>query len=423
MWEPLRQWFLDPSSQRLLLGVGLSLAAGLFLGSRRRRSRKDSSRSETAGMDEAYVEGVHHILAGDYGRAIEAFTESVKTNSDNVNAYVTLAHLYSSKGEVERAIRIRENLILRPNIDKGLGLKVLFDLGLDYTVAGYPDKALKAFLKVSQGEPSNAKVLEKMERVFEETKDWEGAYQTRQKIARLIKGIHYPILAHHLVEMGKSYLQNGEQDKAKSFFNRALSTHRECMDAYLQLGDLYFTDGEYKKALLSWKKAVEAAPDLGFLVYDRLQGVYSSLKDLKPVGEFLEECLKLGPNPFVYLALAHYHQNEVDIEGALRHLDDALQLDPCFWDARRLKGEILVSEGKDKQALIEYKDLLTHLIVPYAVFRCSHCGLEPEEHQWQCARCKRWDTISEVRSAHKKTDRILHDNGDSPQPAEKAEEA
>jgi lipopolysaccharide biosynthesis regulator YciM len=93
------------------------------------------------------------------------------------------------------------------------------------------------------------------------------------------------------------------------------------------------------------------------------------------------------------MALARYLYNEKNIPEAVRALDNALALDPAFLEARRYKGEILLSQGLRDEALAAYQDLLAHLNVPYLKFQCGNCGFKPSDLQWQCPQCKQWDTI------------------------------
>jgi lipopolysaccharide assembly protein B len=392
------QWLLEPGGRQILIVSVTALLIGLFLGSRIRPVNKDKKKFLSSTGDKSFFKGIQYLLSDDHDRAIEEFTKSVQVNSDTIETYVALGNLYRSKGDIDRAIRIRQNIILRPNIDQRIKIRAMFDLGKDYRKGGFLSRALKTFLEVVQHDPSDAKVLKEIEKIYEELKDWENAYETRQKIARLEKGDHDHILAHHLVETGKKYQESGDSGRAKSLFSKAISTDRRCVDAYLHLGDLYFAKQEYKKAISTWKKVVEITPQFTFLAYRRLEGAYSSMKDLEPVGNFLKECSRSNADAFTHMALARYLNNENDAEGALGEIQKALELDPSFWEARRFKGEILLNQGMERDVINEYRDLIVHLNVPYLRFQCGNCGFEPAELQWKCPQCNRWDTIGMMDS-------------------------
>jgi len=71
----------------------------------------------------------------------------------------------------------------------------------------------------------------------------------------------------------------------------------------------------------------------------------------------------------------------------------AIKIDPSFWEARRLKGKILLEQGMKEEALRELSEIVESISTPYLKFQCEMCGFESEQLQWQCPQCKRWDTI------------------------------
>jgi len=394
LWD----WFLEPANQRLCLVILISLIlgglAGRFL-SYRKEKRIRFLRRES---DKAFFKGIQYILSNDHDQAIEEFTKSVQINSDTVETYVALGNLYRSKGDIDRAIRIRQSIILRPNIDEGSKMRALIDLGLDYRKGGFMNRALEALNQALQKDPANLEVLDGIEKICEDMKDWENAFAARQKIARGIKGNHKHILAHYQVELGKASQEKGDLSKAKACFQKAISVDETCLDAHLHLGDLYFQKQDYKKAVSAWRKVVHIAPQFSFLAYRRLEGAYGEMKNLKPVEEFLRECAASISDAFTHMALARYLYNEQDFQGAIRELDSALALDPSFWEARKFKGEILLKQGRREEALAAYEDLIPRLNVPYLKFQCGHCGFRPNDLQWQCPQCRNWDTIGLMES-------------------------
>ena len=398
MSQALWVWFSEPGNQKLLGFVLAALFAGFVIG-RLARHRKDKRiKALSLEGDRAFFKGVRYILSNDHDQAIEEFTKSVQINSDTIETYMALGDLYRSKGDIDRAIRIRQTIILRQNIDEQIRLQAVYDLGLDYRKGGFLDRALETFQQVLQKQPSSRETLEQVEKICEEMKDWEKAFSIRQKIARLTKGDYGHILAHHQTEMGKAYLEKKDDPQAQSCFKAAIALNEKCVDAYLHLGDLYFGRQEYKKAMTTWKKVVVVAPRYTFLAYRRLEGAYAKMENLKPVEDFLKECAEQNSDAFTHMALSRYLYNEQDYDGALRELESALSLDPTFWEARKFMGEILLSQGKREEALKAYEGLIPHLNVPYLKFQCANCGFRPKELQWQCPQCRKWDTIQLVET-------------------------
>ena len=396
MVESIWHWFLESGNQWVLIialvsaGIGIVIGRGLQHGNRRAFDRS------SAKGDPSFFKGIQYILSNEHDQAIEEFTKAVQVNSETVETYVALGNLYRSKGDIDRAIWIRQNIILRPNVDEQIKLRALFDLGKDYKKGGFLNRALNTFQKVVQRNPSDLETLREMERIYEELNDWDNAYAVRQKIARLEKGDHSHILAHHLVEMGK--VQQDEEDlgKAKYFFEKAISTHRRCVDAYLHLGDLHFQKEDYRKAISAWRRVVDVSPEFTFLAYGRLEKAYTKMANLKPVEEFLRESAAANSDAFTHMALARFLVNANDAKGALEEIEAALELNSGLWEARRLRGEILLKHGDQNEIIRDYEDLIGKLNMPDLRFQCALCGFEPNRLQWRCPQCNQWDSIQLV---------------------------
>ena len=349
--------------------------------------------------DKAFFKGVQHILSNEPDQAIEQFTKSVQINSETIETYVALANLHSSKGDIERAIRIRQGIILRPNLDSSIRLRAIFDLGSDYKRGGFLDRALAAFQKVIESEPNNLEAHEQVERIYEDLHDWDMAFKTRQAISKLVKGDHRHILAHHKTELAKVREEAGDEAGAEKAYKEAISIFDGCVDAYLHLGDLYLSQQKHKAALARWKMVVDVAPEFTFLAYERLERAYAKMENPGLVGDFLKEVARQNSDVSTRLALARYLYSEGEVEAAVDQVRQAIELAPSFLDARKFMGEVLLKEGRNEEALVAYRELLLCLDFPFLQFRCNNCGYRPEKLAWKCPQCLKWDSITIMEPA------------------------
>ena len=401
MFEQVWQYIADPGNIRFEISLFAALICGFLIGSYFKAKYNYKRSRGFDKSDDAFFKGIQYLLSDDPDHAIEEFTKSVQVNSDTIETYVTLGNLYRSKGDIDRAIHIRKTIILRQNIDEETKLRALFDLGLDYKKGGFLDRALETFLNVLKKQPSNLATLEELEKIYEEMKDWESAFSMRQKIAKLSKGDYSNILAHHKTEAGKAQFEKGDIAKARSTLKKAISINKGCIDAYLHLGDLFMSIGDFKQAMSTWRRIVNISPQMTFLAYRRLESAHNKLQDVKLIENFLKECAEFNSDAFTHLALARYMYREKNYDEAVEELTKALELDPSFWEARKFMGEILLERGKSGEALSAYGDLLSHLNIRYLEFQCTNCGFQPGDLQWQCPQCKKWDTITLIDSGFK----------------------
>jgi len=399
MWEGIKNLFFSNLDIRFGVWLAVAFIAGFLIDRFIRSGHAEKLRKKLDRGDKAFFQGIQHILSNEPDQAIEQFTRSVQINSDTIETYVALGHLYRSKGDIERAIRIWQGIILRPNLDKEVRLRAIFDLGLDYRKGGFLNRAILAFQEVLEDDPNNIEALEPIERIYEDMYDWEKAFKTRESISKLVKGDHRHILAHQKTELGKVQEKNGDIARAEKSYKKAISIFDKCVDTYLHLGDLYFSQQDHNKALSTWKRVVDVAPQFTFLAYNRLEKAYSTMKNLKGVEDFLRDSARKNSDSFTNLALARYLYNKGETDSALNELNQTIKSAPSFLNARKFIGEILLKEDRNEEALEAYKDLLLILDFPYLKFQCSNCGYIPDELVWKCPQCLKWDSIDIIKSS------------------------
>src|ERR1700754_4129723 len=103
---------------------------------------------ESRALPRSYFKGLNFLLNEQPDKAIEAFIEVVKVDPQTIELHFALGSLFRRRGEVERAIRMHQNLVERPDLAPDRKLAALFELAQDYFKAGLLDRAEELFLKL-----------------------------------------------------------------------------------------------------------------------------------------------------------------------------------------------------------------------------------------------------------------------------------
>ena len=196
---------------------------GYYLG--RRKSRQDSSLQASRPPEDytAFLKGIQYILANETDQAIEAFTRAVQINSETIETYVALGSLFRAKGEIDRAIRIRQSILLRERVDPETKLQALFDMGMDYKQGGFLQRAISIFEEVIRRAPQRLGAYLELESLCEATCDWQRAYELQREICKLSNRNEQHVLAHLRTEQAKSEIKINNLDAAKAYLKKALS--------------------------------------------------------------------------------------------------------------------------------------------------------------------------------------------------------
>lgn len=133
-----------------LLWLLLPVAAASGWLAARRTARHDVEPERAVTFSSHYIKGLNYLLTEQSDRALEVFIDMVDVDPDTVETHLILGSLFRRRGEVDRAIRIHQNLVERENLDPAQRANALMELGRDYMKAGLLDQAESLFKELIQ---------------------------------------------------------------------------------------------------------------------------------------------------------------------------------------------------------------------------------------------------------------------------------
>ena len=92
----------------LLVLLVLAVASGWTLG----RGGLRISGTDRSQLPSQYYRGFNFLLDGEEEGAVDAFTEALAVNEETLDTHIALGSLLRKRGEVERAIRIHQSLLI-----------------------------------------------------------------------------------------------------------------------------------------------------------------------------------------------------------------------------------------------------------------------------------------------------------------------
>jgi Predicted N-acetylglucosaminyl transferase len=167
------------------------LALPLFFGLGWLAARVDIRQvmTESRSVPASYFKGLNYLLNEQPDKAIEAFIEVVKVDSDTVDLHFALGGLFRKRGEVERAIRMHQNLVAREDLSAERQLQALSELGQDYLKAGLLDRAEEIFDRLQTGDAA----------VKRGNFCWKYMYRKKTGKKQWLQRVNYPEFAISLI--------------------------------------------------------------------------------------------------------------------------------------------------------------------------------------------------------------------------------
>ena len=123
----------------LFLLVFTAIACGWLLG--RFAIGQPAMPGGAANVYRHYFRGLNYLLNDRSDEAIDTFVDTLEVTKETLETHVALGNLMRRKGEVERAIRIHQNLLARPNLPPLQLQQAHLELARDYISAGLYDRA------------------------------------------------------------------------------------------------------------------------------------------------------------------------------------------------------------------------------------------------------------------------------------------
>ncbi|WP_130471613.1 tetratricopeptide repeat protein [Candidatus Magnetaquicoccus inordinatus] len=348
-----------------------------------------------------YFRGVHFLLSDEPDKAIEAFTQAVRINSETVEIYLSLGNLFRARGEVGRAIRIHQNIIARPDLSDQNRTAALFALAEDYRQGGFLDRAVEAYRRVLEVDPAHRKALTGLQALHESEGRWDLALEVLRTLKRVSGQADPRREAHLLLRAG---LEIWEQDKKNSGsitpapsidpFLAAIKVYPGCVEAYRLLGEAEIERNEPLNAVKHFNMVRKTRPSHFFLLVGPMQKAYALAKDERGFERMMQEAVAAATaSPRLILCWGNILEEQGRLEEAIVLLRKGVAAHPASAFLVHRLIRLLGRTGQWQEAGEVSERCLDMLTSRQPVFQCSQCGFKSQDISWKCPQCQVWDTM------------------------------
>lgn len=302
------------------------------------------------------------VLDGDYERAEALIAETLQVDSDNSESYRSLARLYRMRGEVGRAIRIHQNLLLRRDIDADERNLVLTELAKDFREGGFLERAIASYQEVLSHDPRNQQALEALTELHADMHAFAEALAMAARLEKVEKRKDPAREARLWVEFAKAEHAEGRHDAARKALKKALRKDASNVDASILLGQVLAERGKNKAALAAWRAVPEQGGPRAAELYPRIEASFAAVGRAREYETFLRGLLDERPDDSAArMALSSTLAGRGDLDPAVLELRRVLDTHPENLDAHVALGRLLQRAGREVEALKEYGELLEGL--------------------------------------------------------------
>jgi lipopolysaccharide assembly protein B len=378
----------------LFLLLPIAAASGWFA---RQFQDNQSNQKKIVDVSRQYIRGLNFLLNEQNDKAIQAFIAVLEVDSETVETHLALGNLFRRQGEVERAIRIHQNLVARPNLSKEHQHFALLELGQDYFAAGLFDRAESIFNQLLNDGYYSQFAINQLLQIYESTKDWFDAIDLINKQSKSVQQDYLVRLSHYWCEVANDAINNAKKKEAKKAIDQALKAHSVSPRARLLEIEYLIQYARTNNIISSLNKFGQFQTKYLGLVIEQAEAffIHNNLKN--EYKKFLDDAIERGAGVSVALTLALFLKQIEGEKSAIVFLSQYLKNHPSLKGLQQLITWHKSVAGAVAQSSLELlESIVNQLISTKPLYRCDSCGFSGKQLHWQCPSCKNWETYQPI---------------------------
>lgn len=383
-------------SNEILIALLVSgMAAAWFLGRRNGRRLAASD----AQLPSHYLQGLNYLLNEQPDKAIEVFTRLIEVDSETVETHFALGNLFRRRGEVERAIRIHQNLIARPTLSKSQRTQALYELGLDYMRAGILSRAESVFQQLIDDEPWGPPSLLQLIEIYQQEREWKKAIEFMHKLEQQTGRERSSVVAQYHCEVAEQALENRELDEAKKNIQIALESDPKCVRASLLEARHATEINDADGAVKAYERVEQQDPDFLPEAFLPIEQLYEQLGHPERALQFALKAYETYGGVAALLTVAELMRKQQGDTVASAFVAEQLKKKPSVRGLHRLiELNLERSRSEARENLLVLKELTSRLLANRPAYKCRQCGFNAKSLHWQCPGCKTWNSLKPIQS-------------------------
>jgi lipopolysaccharide assembly protein B len=330
-----------------------------------------------------YLTGLDYLVTEQPDRALDMFLKLMDASADTIETHFALGALYRRRGEVERAIRIHQNLLAREALAPEHREQALLALAQDYLRAGLLDRAEGLFQQVSEVPRLRVSALDALRLVYERQHDWQQALGAYRQLANAKAAPPRVVAAHYLCELATLSIERGDTMDARRLLREARAEAAPFPRAALLRAGIAERDGQPELTVRLLRQALTESPEL---LQDELPHLFRWVEPHARdamLADLVAQAESRGFNELKRLVFAAIAADLAGAEPLRASIEKVFALDPTLQAMWRAGPEQYERTAHEIGALLAHAEK----------YRCNECGFSGRNFYWHCPACHSWDSF------------------------------
>lgn len=344
-----------------------------------------------------YIRGLNLVLSRKTDEALELFVQMAKVDEETLETHFALGHLFRRRGEVERAIRVHQNLLARPNLNDTQRHQAVFSLAEDYLGAGLYDRAEQLFSELDDSAVLAEAALEKLVYIYEREREWQKAIDAHRKL-EMLSGTKSNQVAHYYCELADQARAAGDRERARSYLKATVRSESGHLRGALIRAALAQEEESYTEAIALYEQVIEKERYFITEVLPPLMQCYRAIDKLPYLDAKIEGWIAADPTlrrDFAYAAILGDLTGSAALASCVESFVLGNEVLATLVNAEELKK---LPDDERRQSVRRISEGLRKIAMSSARYRCSNCGYSTQRFIWHCPSCKLWETVRPIQN-------------------------
>lgn len=381
-----------------LLFLLLPVAAGYgwMMG---RNSVRQAQRKQSSILSKHYYRGLNFLLSDQPDKAVDTLIKMINLDTGTVETHVAMGNFFRHRGELDRAIRVHQNLVSREELSAAQQQLALKELGRDYILAGFLERAESVFLQLLNSEKHFLEAQQQLFNIYQTTKEWGRAIELAENMINC-HGDSDELCArisHFYCEYANIQFRQNDDEGAEKSLQKAIISDEHAIRPWLMLGQYCIQQEEYAKAIDYLEQIPER--DINWLseAVPLIEKCADELGDFDKLTLILDKYWQQCAS--AYLAKANLMAKQGEREQATQFLLQQLHQHPTMKGFKTLMGFYIEqnAQQKSRDSLQMIKELVEEQLQSRPTYRCVGCGFSGRQIHWLCPSCKKWGAMKPIK--------------------------
>ena len=347
-----------------------------------------------------YLTGLKYLLNEESDKAINLFSNIIEIDDDTIQTHLALGVLFRRQGKIDKAIKLHENIISKPDLEENYYFQTLNELGENYYAAGIYDKAEEIFLKLKEVEAHKISSLEKLIKIYEYLSQWEQALKNLEELSKVDNDNNLiNSTSHYYCQLSQDSIDNNDLDKADIYLKKSRKNNPKSIRQMYLSSIIALEKNKLNSALDLYEEMTTENPVGHFILLPMLLN-RANREEKEIIENKLIQMVSANPEIEVYFSMLSVMKPDIKNKTLFKSFRKQILANTIVKEILN-QNNVISSDIVDSDLIGNIKSIINKKTMNDYKYNCTQCGYETISYSWQCPTCKSWEKSKPINFIEK----------------------